>query len=180
MTPLKIFLITIILTGCAHTFSGDQSGTELEDIPEFESLVGSSILETTGAGVTVKQTKAWLSFHGNYTVVGKGNCEALILTSIERPILAVAKCHEDNNYYICGRAPEKCHTSYETKKSDNTLSLTKDLGFGEDDIKLLVDFYIDKIVYRTQGQTCLIGYPHGCIISGFNWVDEDIYTFIKQ
>jgi len=180
MDILKISLITAMISGCAHTLSEGESGTELAGIPEFESLVGSGMLETTGAGVTTEQTKAWLSFNDNYTVVGKESCEALILTSTERPILAVAKCDEDNDYYICGRAPEKCHTYYETKESDSTLSLTKDLGFGEDDIKLLVDFYKDKIVYRIQGQTCLIGYPHGCIISGFSWVDEDIYTFVKQ
>ncbi len=180
MKVLKVFMIAITLTGCAHTFSGDELGTELEDIPEFESLVGSGILETTDSGISVEQSKAWLSFDDNYTVVGKDSCNALILTSTERSILAVAKCDEDNNYYICGRAPAKCFTNYKTKKSNSTLSLTKDLGFGEDDIRLVVDFYVNKIVYRIQGQTCLIGYPHGCIISGFNWVDEDIYTFIKQ
>lgn len=55
MTPLKIFLITIILTGCTHTFSGDQSGTELEDIPEFESLVGSGTLYKTGRVLKIKR-----------------------------------------------------------------------------------------------------------------------------
>ncbi len=184
MDILKVFFIfitiviitTTSLTGCAHTFSKG----ELEDIPEFESLVGSGILESSGAGIKTVQTKAWLSFNDNYTVVGKRHCEALILTSTERPILAVAKCDKDNDYYICGRAPEECNIYYETKKSGNTLSLTKDLGFGDDDIKLLVDFHKNKIIYRIQGESCLIGYPHGCIIDGFSWVDEDIYTFVKQ
>ena len=108
--------------------------------------------------------------------IGKQSCEALILTSIERPILSIAKC-DDNNYYICGRAPNECRINHETIRSGNTLSLTKDLVFGEDDIKLLVDFHKDKIVYRVQGKSCFIGYPHGCIIDGFSWVDEDIYSF---
>lgn len=176
MKLLRTLFITITLSGCAHNFSG----AELDEIPKLESLVGTGMLETSNTGAQAEQTKAWLSFNDNYTVVGKGNCEALILTSTERPILAVAKCNEDNDYYICGRAPEECHTYYETKKSDSTLLLTKDLGFGEDDIKLLVDFYQDKIVYRIQEQTCFIGYPHGCIISGFSWVDKDIYTYVYK
>ncbi len=176
MALFKVFLLAVTLSGCAHTYSN----SSLQDIPDFESLVGSGVLETSGAGVAPKKTEAWLSYKDNYTVVGEANCEALILTSIERPILAVAKCDGNNEYYICGRAPEECNIYYETKRSGNTLSLTKDLGFGEDDIKLLVDFHKDKILYQIQGQTCLIGYPHGCIISGFSWVDEDIYTFIKQ
>ena len=117
MDIIKIFLITAMISGCAHTLSEVESGAELAGIPEFESLVGSGMLETTGAGVTTEHTKAWVSFNDNYTVVGKERCEALILTSTERPILAVAKCDEDNDYYICGRAPEECHTYYETKKS---------------------------------------------------------------
>lgn len=176
MTLFKIFLLAVTLSGCALTYSNGNSS----DIPDFESLVGRGTLETSGAGVIPENTEAWLSYNDNYTVVGKANCEALILTSTERPILAVAKCDKGNEYFICGRAPEECNIFYETKHSNNTLSLTKDLGFGEDDIKLLVDFHKDKIVYRIQGQSCLIGYPHGCIISGFSWVDEDIYTFIKQ
>ncbi len=75
MKVLKMFMIAITLTGCAHTFSGDELGTELEGIPEFESLVGSGILETTDSGISEEQSKAWLSFDDNYTVVGKDSCE---------------------------------------------------------------------------------------------------------
>ena len=79
MTPLKIFLITIILTGCAHTFSGDGSGTELEDIPEFESLVGSGTLYKTGASIKDKKIEATLSLNNDYVVNGLQDCKALSL-----------------------------------------------------------------------------------------------------
>lgn len=171
MALLRIFFITLIITGCAHSISNSNS----QDIPNFKHLIGSGTLKTSGTGIKSEYSKAWLSFNNNYTVIGKQSCEALTLISIERPILAVAKC--DNNYYICGRAPDECRLNYETIQSGNTLSLTKDLGFGEDDIKLLVNFHKDKIVYRVQGKSCFIGYPHGCIIDGFSWVDEDIYSY---
>lgn len=180
MHILITFLFIINLSGCTHNILGtnieNKSFLELEGIPNFESLVGSGTLEINSTGTKPEYSKAWLSFNDDYTVIGKGSCEALTLTSIKRPILAVAKC-DDNNYYICGRAPNECRINHETIRSGNTLSLTKDLGFGEDDIKLIVDFHKDKFVYRVQGKSCFIGYPHGCIIDGFSWVDEDIYSF---
>ena len=172
MALLRICIIAVTITGCAHSLSNINS----QDIPEFKHLIGSGTLEINSTGIKSEFSKAWLSFNKDYTVIGKQSCEALILTSIERPILAVAKC-DDDNYYICGRAPNECRINHETIQSGNTLSLTKDLGFGEDDIKLIVGFHKDKIVYRVQGKSCFIGYPHGCIIDGFSWIDEDTYSF---
>lgn len=67
---------------------------------------------------------------------------------------------------------------FETDKSGSSLSLVND-SYG-DETKFRVDFHKGKIIYRIQGETCLLGYPHGCIFDGFGWVDQDIYTYIYK
>jgi len=178
MTPLKIFLITIILTGCTHTFFGDESGTELEDIPEFKSLVGSGTLYKTGASIEDKKIEATLSLNNDYVVSGLKDCKALSLATSEGPVLNLAICGENKEYIFCGRSIAECTVYFETSKSDNTLSLTKDKG--GDDVKFLVEFLTDKIIYRVQAETCLIPYPHGCIIDGFDWRDRYTYKYVHN
>jgi hypothetical protein len=181
MDILKVFFIfittaTIIstLTGCAHTFSEG----ELEDIPAFESLVGSGTLYKTGPSIEDKKIEAILSLNKDYLVSGQKNCKALSLATSEGPVLNVAVCGEDRKYIICGRSIAECTIYFETSKSHNTLSLTKDKG--GDDVKFLIEFHDDKMVYRIQGETCLIPYPHGCIIDGFGWRDRYTYTYVYK
>ncbi|MFT6329432.1 MAG: hypothetical protein ACJAYN_001364 [Bermanella sp.] len=176
MKVLKMFMIAITLTGCAHTFSGDELGTELEDIPEFESLVGSGILHQYGPSIENTKNKALLSFKKNFSVASRSDCEALVLTSMSEIVLTVAKCDEKPGYEICGKADNECIIEFKTKKTGNALHLINDGQYVDDDIRHTVKFYNDKIIYQIQEESCLISYPHGCIINGFSWVDQ--YTYI--
>ena len=176
MKVLKMFMIAITLTGCAHTFSGDELGTELEGIPEFESLVGSGTLYKSGPSIEDKKNEATLSLNNDYIVSDLQDCKALSLTTSDGPVLNLAACGENKEYVVCGRALAECTVYFETYKSDNTLTLTKDKG--GDDVRFLVEFHIDKIIYRIQAETCLIPYPHGCIIDGFGWRDRYTYTYV--
>ena len=66
MKVLKIFMIAITLTGCAHTFSDSES----KGIPKFESLVGSGTLEVIEPGYETSHVQASLSINENYKVIG--------------------------------------------------------------------------------------------------------------
>jgi len=178
MKLLKIFIIAITLTGCAHTFSDSES----KGIPAFESLVGSGILHQYGPSFEDKKSKALLSFKKNFTVASRSNCEALVLTSMSEIVLTVAKCDEKSGYEICGEADKECIIEFKTKKTGNTLHLINDGQYVDDDIRHIVKFDDDKIIYQIQEESCLIPYPHGCIINGFSWVDQYtyIYTFSQN
>ena len=88
MELLKTLLITITLTGCAHDFSG----TEVEDIPKFESLVGSGMLDIFGSIIEFESISASIILNENYTVKEIGNCTAFTITTPEEPVLSVASC----------------------------------------------------------------------------------------
>lgn len=47
-------------------------------------------------------------------------------------------------------------------------------------MKFLIEFQTDKIIYRVQAETCLITYPHGCIIDGFDWRDRYTYKYVHN
>ena len=174
MKVLKIFMIAITLTGCAHTFSEEDSG----GIPEFKSLVGSGSLYKTGASIENKKIEATLSLNNDYVVTGLQDRKALSLVTSEGPVLNLAICGENKEYIFCGRSIAEWTVYFKTSKSDNTLSLTKDKG--GDDVKFLIEFQTDKIIYRVQAETCLIPYPHGCIIDGFDWRDRYTYKYVHN
>jgi hypothetical protein len=174
MELLKILLITAMISGCAHTLSN----SELEDIPDFESLVGSGELHQYGPSIKDNNEKAILSFNKHFKVSGRDNCEALILTSLKETVLTVAKCSEESGYEICGRAKNECIIEFDTKKSGSSLFLINDGEYVDEDVRHIVNFHTNKIVYKIQGQSCLIPYPHGCIIDGFSWVDRYTYSYI--
>ena len=176
MKLLKIFIIAITLTGCAHTFSDSES----KGIPAFESLVGSGILHQHGPSIEDKKSKALLSFKKNFTVASRNNCEALVLTSMSEIVLTVAKCDEKSGYEICGKADNECIIEFKTKKTGNALHLINDGQYVDDDIRHVVKFDDDKIIYQIQEESCLIPYPHGCIINGFSWVDEYTCTYVYK
>ncbi len=178
MDILKIFLITAMISGCAHTLSEVESGAELAGIPEFESLVGSGTLYKTGPSIEDEEIEATLSLNKEYIVSGQQDCKALSLATLEGPVLNLAVCGENKKHIICGRSIAECTEYFETYKSDNTLSLKKDKG--GDDVKFVVEFHTDKLIYRIQAETCLIPYPHGCIIDGFGWRDRYTYTYLYK
>jgi hypothetical protein len=76
---------------------------------------------------------------------------------------------------MCAGNVSECIIDFETEKSGSSLSLVND-SHG-DETRFLVEFHPNKITYRIQGEDCLIGYPHGCIIDGFKWLDEKVYTY---
>lgn len=174
MDILKILLITISLTGCAHTFSD----SELENIPDFESLVGNGTLHQHGPSIEDKKENATLSLKKDFKVSGRSRCEALTLTSMEETILTVAKCSEKTGYEICGRAEKECIIEFDTEKTGSSLFLINDGEYVDEDVRHIVNFHKNKIEYKIQGQSCLIPYPHGCIIDGFSWVDRYTYSYI--
>ena len=100
MELLKIFIIAITLTGCAHTFSEEDSG----GIPEFKSLVGSGSLYKTGASIENKKIEATLSLNNDYVVTGLQDRKALSLVTSEGPVLNLAICGENKEYIFCGRS----------------------------------------------------------------------------
>ena len=100
MELLKIFIIAITLTGCAHTFSEEDSG----GIPEFKSLVGSGSLYKTGASIENKKIEATLSLNNDYVVTGLLDRKALSLVTSEWPVLNLAICCENKEYIFCGRS----------------------------------------------------------------------------
>lgn len=178
MELLKIFIIAITLTGCAHTFSDSES----KGIPEFESLVGSGTLETIEAGYDTSHVQASSSINENYKVVGRNGCKALIINTDIEIVLAVAQCvdSDGDEYLICADEPNECEIYFETEQYGSSLTLIKDWGWGYDEIRRLVEFHTNKVVYKIQLESCLVPYPHGCIIDGFGWVDLDIYTYIYK
>ena len=175
MTLFKIFLLAVTLSGCAHTYSNGNSS----DIPDFESLVGSGTLDISGRIIESESIDASIVLNDNYTVKGLGRCSAITLTTAINPELSIALCEGGEKYIFCGNKLDNCASDFKTKKSGATLSLIRDLGFGDDETRFLVEFQPNKIIYRIQSEDCLIGYPHGCIIDGFNWIDSEtyIYTF---
>ena len=177
MDIFKIFLITAMISGCAHTLSEGES----EGIPRFESLVGNGTLDIFGSIIETESINASILFNENYTVKGRGTCTAFTLTTPEEPLLSIALCDGGSKYIFCGDYLDNCTSSFKTRKSGNSLSLIRDLGFPDDETRFLVEFHPNKIIYKIQSEDCLIGYPHGCIIDGFNWIDSEtyIYTFHK-
>lgn len=175
MVLFKIILFAVTLSGCAHIFSNGSS----PDIPDFKSLVGSGTLNISGRIIESESIDASIFLNGNYTVKGLGRCSAITLTTAINPELSIALCESGEKYIFCGNKLDNCASDFKTKKSGATLSLIRDLGFWYDKTRFLVEFKSNKIIYRIQGEDCLIGYPHGCIIDGFNWVDSEtyIYTF---
>ena len=180
MDILKILLMSAMISGCSHTLSEDQSGAELAGIPEFESLVGNGMLEIFGSIIESESISASIILNENYTVKEIGNCTAFTITTLEKPVLSVASCEGGSKYIFCGNSLNNCANHFKTRKSGNSLSLIKDLGFGYDKTRFLVEFSPNKIIYRIQGEDCLIGYPHGCIIDGFKWLDEEVYTYVYR
>ncbi len=174
MKVLKMFMIAITLTGCAHTFSDSES----KGIPEFETLVGSGTLETIGVGVETRLTEAWITVSDTETIINRKGCEVLMLKSTSELVIKIARCADTQEYIICGGDDSECVIDFKTNKSGNTLSLIND--YRSDEVRHIVNFHQDSVVYRIQLESCLISYPHGCIIDGFNWVDLDTYTFIKH
>ena len=176
MKLLKIFIIAITLTGCAHTFSDSES----KGIPAFESLVGSGTLETIEPGYDTSHVQASLSINENYKVVGRNDCKALIINTDIETVLAVAQCADSDGdeYLICADEPNECEIYFKTKQDGRSLTLIKDWGWGYDETRRLVEFYPNKVVYKIQSESCLIPYPHGCIIDGFSWVDSYTYNYI--
>jgi hypothetical protein len=174
MDILKILFISISLTGCAHTFSD----SEPKDIPEFESLVGSGILEKFGAGIETTPTEAWISVSDNETIPNRKGCKVLMLKSTDELVIKIAHCADKQEYIICGGDDSECVIDFKTKKSGSTLSLIND--YRSDEVRHVVNFHQDSIIYRIQLESCLIPYPHGCIIDGFSWTDLDTYTFRKH
>lgn len=179
MELLKIFLITAMITGCAHNFSNSESEAELEpeleNIPKFESLVGNGTLEINGIIIETVQTKAWLTVNEYEIIPGWGSCETFMLNSKDELLVKIAYCGEKQEYIMCAGDASECIIDFDTDKSGSSLSLVND-SHG-DETRFLVEFYTDKIIYRIQSETCLIGYPHGCIIDGFNWIDSETYTY---
>ena len=174
ITKLAIITIFFTATGCTSIRSGEIS----QDIPDFESLVSRGTLNKTGPSIEDKSTEATLSLNTNYIVFDRESCKALSLNTLEGSVLNLAVCGEDQKHVICGRSISECTEYFETSRSGNTLSLTKDKG--GDDVRLFVEFHFDKLIYRVQGETCLIPYPHGCIIDGFGWRDRYIYTYLYK
>ena len=173
MALFKVFLLAVTLSGCAHTYSN----SSLQDIPDFESLVGSGVLETSGTTIETQSIEASIQLNENFTVEGSGICTAFTLTTPEEPVLSIALCNEGSKYIFCGNKLDNCASDFKTENSGTSLSLIRDLGFGYDEKRFLVEFHRNKIIYRIQGETCLIGYPHGCIIDGFSWVDSKTYIY---
>lgn len=173
MELLKFFFTFIILTGGAHTFSEAQS----ENIPEFESLVSTGTLDIFGTIIETESINASIIINDNYTVKGIGSCTAFTLLTAVEPLLSIALCEGGSKYVFCGNKLNNCASSFKTKRSENSLSLIRDLGFGDDETRFLVEFHPNKIIYRIQGESCLIGYPHGCIIDGFSWIDSETYIY---
>lgn len=173
MKPLKIILFFIAITSCSQLPLKNST----QNIPRFNSLLSSGVLESVELGYKTNYVQASISINENYQVTGKNNCKAIIIHSNEENILAVAKCGDRDKYYLCANEPDKCKIYFETKQNDNSLILIKDWGWGYDKTRRIVEFHANKVVYRIQGESCLIGYPHGCIINGFSWIDEHIYTY---
>ena len=180
MDILKTFVITACLfaaiSGCAHDFINRTSS----DIPEFESLAGTGTLAVSETTLASESFNASLYINENYTVEGIGNCKAFTISTPVEAILSVALCADDSKYVFCGSRLNNCVSDFKTKRSGSSLSLIRDLGFGDDETRFLIEFLPNKIIYRIQGETCLIGYPHGCIIDGFSWVDEYTYTYVYK
>lgn len=139
--------------------------------------MSSGVLETVELGYKTSYAQASLSTNENYQVICENNCKAIIINSNEENILSVAQCGDRGKYYICANEPNECKIFFETKLNGNSLTLVKDWGWGYDEIRRVVEFHSNKVIYRIQGENCLIGYPHGCIINGFGWIDEYIYTY---
>ncbi|MFT4765360.1 MAG: hypothetical protein ACI9OH_002469 [Oleispira sp.] len=174
MKLLKIFIIAITLTGCAHTFSDSES----KGIPEFESLVGSGVLEINSTGIASTPTEAWVTVSDNETIPNRKGCKVLMLKSTDELVIKIAHCADKQEYIICGGDDSECVIDFKTKKSGSTLSLIND--YRSDEVRHVVNFHQDSIIYRIQLESCLIPYPHGCIIDGFSWIDLDTYTFRKH
>lgn len=173
MALFKVFLLAVALSGCAHTYSN----SSLQDIPDFESLVGSGVLETIEPGYDTDYDQASLTINERYHVVGRHDCKALIINTNKETILSVAQCGGRDEFYICANEPDECNIYFKTKKNGSSLILVKDWGWGHDETRRVVEFHNDKVVYRIQDENCLIGYPHGCIIDGFSWVDSYTYNY---
>jgi hypothetical protein len=173
MDIFKTLLFTIIIatTGCAHTLLEG----ELEGISDFKSLVGNGMLEVRGTTIETVQAKAWITVNDNEVILDKESCESFMLNSRDELLVKIAHCGEKQEYIMCAGNVSECIIDFETEKSGSSLSLVND-SHG-DETRFLVEFHPNKITYRIQGEDCLIGYPHGCIIDGFKWLDEKVYTY---
>jgi len=174
MALLKIFLLAATLSGCAHTYSNGNS----HEIPDFESLIGSGTLEKSGTTIETVHSKAWITVNENEVISDRGSCKSFMLNSKDELVIKIAHCTEGQEYFMCGGDGPECIIDFDTEKSGNSLSLIND--YISDEVRHVVEFHQDIIVYRIQLESCLIPYPHGCIIDGFNWVDLETYTFTKN
>ena len=174
MTLFKIFLLAVTLSGCAHTYSNGNSS----DIPDFESLVGSGTLEKSGTTIETTHSTAWITVIDNEVIPGKESCKSFMLNSKDELVIKIAHCEDSQEYFICGGNGPVCIIDFDTDKSGNSLSLIND--FSSDEVRHVVEIHKEMIIYRIQLESCLIPYPHGCIIDGFNWVDLDVYSFRKK
>jgi len=124
------------------------------------------------------QAEAWRTVNDNEVIPDKESCESFILNSKDELLVKIARCGEEQEYIMCAGDASECIIDFETKKSGNSLALVTDSH--SDETRFLVEFHPNKIIYRIQGETCLLGYPHGCFFDGFDWVDEDIYTYLYK
>jgi hypothetical protein len=184
---VRACFLTFVMSLMSFTAFADST---LKEIPDFESLVAEGSLNQLSYGSESNDMTAELTYRLNYEVEGQTDCHALVLSapdlvtylpdyelSPQGGAVAIAICGEEKRYYICSWVSEPCSTYFKTKKSKAVLSLHVDRGWGDDELRFRVEYYDDKLIFRVQDESCLIPYPHGCLIDGFGWEDWFVFTF---
>jgi len=141
-------------------------------IPNLQSYAGKGGLLHNEDGVST-QLDSFIEYFAE--LPGGKKCEGFLLSSTEdASILAVTHCKPDV-YVLCSGGFQYCANGKYTKKSNNIIQYISDFSGS----RYRVEFLSNEIIFKIQEPDCLIPYPHGCIVTGWEWEDLAVYRFTK-
>ncbi len=146
------------------------------NMPYFDAMVGGGHLKRTDPMVEAPSVEKASLKKKTKTVVFDGVTFSHFLSLETESKAIVAIAYESKRFLLCSGGVENCITGYKKRiKQEGENKLIMYSSFSSR--RYMVELYEDVFFYRIQVKNCLIGYPHGCLIHGFSWLDDYIYEF---
>jgi len=147
--------------------------------PDFHSMVGTGSVNIFDHDLPKadqhKTVNASVTTVNHIAITGMKNCSGITLKTDQESIVTVGSC-DAGKVFICPAGQENCNNENftPTKLDDSVVHMRVD------DYNYRIEVKENQLIYRIQEKSCLIPYPHGCLVNGPGWNDLVVYTFKKQ
>jgi len=182
ITSLR-FITLIICLFSLQVFASSSKGT----LPSFKSLEGNwtySVSWLSEAYGDNNNGDVHINFIKSYPLKNETDCKAITINIVGEELLSgVVRC-SNNKYFLCSGHIDECglpmnirgnEFNNETELNDTTLMVHPEYK----EIRYVLEFNVDKLIYRYQRKNCFISSPHGCLIDAFSWHDIGVYEINK-